>query len=92
MRMSSIRLFPRAPCFSTALLYDLRVTTQAHSVEDVLVEIAASQAILNDLLLHLIDIGKADLGTSRSWPTLLKSQSFFEKVASFERGRDASAA
>ncbi len=86
------QVIPQSAVFLTALVYDLSVATQNRPIDEVLAEMSSGQALLNDLLLLLIDIGKADPGTSRSWPTLLKSQSFFEKVASFVRGYAARAA
>jgi hypothetical protein len=45
--------------------------------------------LLNRIIHDLIVVAKSDPGTSRSWPTMLKSQGFFEKVASFLKGRIA---
>ena len=64
-----------------------RTAVHAPQVDDVIAEIRARPDILNELLVHLIDIAKNDQGASKSWPTLLKSQPFFERVATFLKGR-----
>lgn len=85
------QVIPQSAVFITALLYDLRVAGQKHSIDNVLKELSGSSSLINELLVQLIDIAKEDPNASKSWPTLLKSQAFFEKVASFLRGRLTSA-
>jgi hypothetical protein len=69
------------------LVFDNEVTTKKRSVDEVIKEAEETPHLYNDLLMHIIDIAKSDDDASRSWPTLLKSQAFFEKVASFLKGR-----
>jgi hypothetical protein len=83
------QVIPQSAVFLAALVFDLRVVAQKLSVESLLGELGSNHNLLNELIHRLIDIGKAQRGTSRSWPTLLKSQSFFENVASLARGKAA---
>jgi hypothetical protein len=85
------QVIPQSALFLTAILFDLRVTVQRRHVEDVIQEVEAGSDILNALTFDLIEVAKADPSTSKSWPTLLKSQPFFEKIVSFERGRASQA-
>ena len=81
------QVIPQSAVFLTALVFDDQIVTKGRQVDDVIAEIRARPDILNELLVHLIDIAKNDQGASKSWPTLLKSQPFFERVATFLKGR-----
>ena len=81
------QVIPQSATFLAALVYDYAVVANGQPIEDVLAQIKKSPALLSELLMHLIDTAKKDDGASKSWPTLLKSQAFFEKVANFLRGR-----
>jgi hypothetical protein len=83
------QVVPQSAVFLAALVFDLRVRAQGKAVEELLSELSSSNDLLNELVCRLIDIGKSQRGASRSWPTLLKSQAFFENVASFARGGSA---
>ena len=81
------QVIPQSAVFLTALVFDYAVVAKKARVEDVIADLQKSGALLPELLTHLINIAKGDQGASKSWPTLLKSQAFFEKVATFLRGR-----
>jgi hypothetical protein len=86
------QVIPQSALFLTAILFDLRVTLQGRRIEDVIQEVKAGNDILNALTFDFIEVAKTDPNASKSWPTLLKSQPFFEKILSFERGRAAQTA
>jgi hypothetical protein len=81
------QVVPQSAIFLTALVFDYAVVAKQRRVEEVLQEIGQSQSLLSELLMHLIDTVKGDPSSSKSWPTLLKSQVFFDRVAAFLRGR-----
>jgi hypothetical protein len=81
------QVVPQSAIFLTALVFDYAVVAKQRQVEEVLQEIGQSQSLLCELLMHLIDTVKGDPSSSKSWPTLLKSQVFFDRVAAFLRGR-----
>lgn len=81
------QVVPQSALFLAALAYDYRVVTQKRLAASLVEELDAGHELLNELLAHLIDVAKSDRSLSKSWPTLLKSQSFFEKVASYLKGR-----
>jgi hypothetical protein len=85
------QVIPQSALFLTAMVFDLRVTIQGRAVEDVIQELESRNEILNALIFDAIGVAQDDPGLSKSWPTLLKSQPFFDKVASFQRGRAAEA-
>jgi hypothetical protein len=81
------QVVPQSAIFLTALIFDYAVAAKRRPVEEVLQEIGQSQSLPCELLMRLIDTVKSDPSSSKSWPTLLKSQVFFDKVAAFLRGR-----
>ena len=81
------QVIPQSAIFLTALAFDYAVTIKKREVGEVINELKAGPGLLNELLTHLIDVAKGDQGAAKSWPTLLKSQVFFEKVSNFLKGR-----
>jgi hypothetical protein len=68
-------------------VFDLRVINQGKNVDELIQELKEKNTVLNSLIFDVIEVAKDDSNLAKSWPTLLKSQPFFDKVASFERGR-----
>jgi AIPR protein len=83
------QVIPQSAIFLMAAVYELRVVLQGRSIEDVIEELGRPNfSILNELLSQTISFAAADQSFSKSWPTLLKSQAFFEKFTSYLRGRE----
>lgn len=85
------QVIPQSALFLTAMVFDLRVTIQSHVIADVISELEKENEILNNLIFDAIEVAQHDPSLSKSWPTLLKSQPFFDKVTSFQRGQIAQA-
>jgi hypothetical protein len=83
------QVIPQSALFLTALVFDLCVMIQGRTVDQVIQDLGAGNEILNALTFDIIEVAKNDTSLAKSWPTLLKSQPFFDKVASFQRGRAA---
>jgi hypothetical protein len=83
------QVIPQSALFLTALVFDLRVMSQGRDVDALIKELEAGNEVLNNLIFDVIVVTKDDINLAKSWPTLLKSQPFFDRVASFERGRAA---
>ena len=83
------QVIPQSALFLTAMVFDVRVTIQGRAIDDVIEELENGHEILNALTVDLIEVAQDDPSLSKSWPTLLKSQPSFDKVASFQRGRAA---
>lgn len=81
------QVVPQCATFLTGLLFDQEVGQKKRDIEVVIKDVETAPTLFAELLTHVIDTAKADEGASKSWPTLLKSQVFFEKVATFLRGR-----
>jgi hypothetical protein len=80
------QVVPQSATFLTALLFDREVVLKGSKIEDVIKVVQSSHEPYCDLLLHIIDTAAFDDRASKSWPTLLKSQAFFEKVSTYLRG------
>ena len=83
------QVIPQSALFLTALVFDLRVINQGKNVDELIQELKENNTVLNSLIFDIIEAAKDNSSLAKSWPTLLKSQPFFDKVASFERGRIA---
>jgi len=82
------QVIPQSAIFLTAAVYELRVALQGRSIQEVVEELSSPDfSVLNELLIQTIDFAAADPSFSKSWPTLLKSQAFFEKFAVYLKGR-----
>ncbi len=81
------QIIPQSALFLTAMVFDLRVTLQGRSVEEVITELENTNEILNSLIVDAIKVAQSDDNMAKSWPTLLKSQPFFDKLATFQRGK-----
>lgn len=82
------QVIPQSAIFLIAAVYELRVVLQSRSIYDVIDELGSQDfSVLNELLIQTIEFATADPSFSKSWPTLLKSQAFFEKFAIYLKGR-----
>lgn len=84
------QVIPQSAVFLTAMVFDSIIANQGKTVDEVVGMLANDVAHLNSIMTDLIRVAKDDPGTSRSWPTLLKSQGFFEKVAAYLKGKASS--
>jgi hypothetical protein len=85
------QVIPQSAVFLTAIVFDFLVTAKSNAIDDVIDDLQSHSDLLNEIINNLIVVAKSDPGTSRSWPTMLKSQGFFERVASFLKGTLAGA-
>jgi hypothetical protein len=86
------QVVPQSAIFLTAAVFELRVALQRRPIDVVVDELSAADfTVLNELLLQTIDFAGQDESFSKSWPTLLKSQAFFEKFATYLKGRASAA-
>ena len=76
------QVIPPSTVFLTAIVFDDWVNVRARPVQELVDALEAGQfAILNQEIEALIDIRLQLGGESRSWPTLLKSQTLYEDFA-----------
>ena len=84
------QVVPQSAVFLAALAYEDWVRIHSQDLHDLLSALdAANPQIFRDHLDLLIRYGKSDKSMASSWPTLLKSQAFFENVASYLKGLHA---
>jgi hypothetical protein len=90
------QVVPQSAVFLSAIIFEERVAIQRQAIDDVVQELSKSGftafTALTEKLALLIEFTDQDQNLSKSWPTLLKSQSFFENFASYLRGRVGTAA
>lgn len=80
------QVIPQSAVFLTAITFEI-AAAHGEDIEALAGELEADPKRLNQAVEALIDVAKADPNASRSWPTLLKSQGFFEKVAQSLKGK-----
>lgn len=84
------QVIPQSAIFLTAAVFDFRARMQRRPIAQVIEELERNDFhVLNDLVEQTIDFAAADESFSKSWPTLLKSQAFFDKFMSFIKGRES---
>jgi hypothetical protein len=82
------QVIPQSAVFLCAILFEEWVTLKKGAVEDFIKQLeTGNQEVIKDTLELLITFAKSDPKLAKSWPTLLKSQSFFDNFASFLKGR-----
>ncbi|MEO1329845.1 MAG: AIPR family protein [Pseudomonadota bacterium] len=81
------QVIPQSAVFLTALAYEREVRLRSKLINSLIEGMNQDQSVLNELVETIIEVAKNDDDLSKSWPTLLKSQSFFEKVASYIKGQ-----
>ena len=84
------QVIPQSAIFLIALLFDFHVLTKQIRIEIIIEKIEKDFSMLNELIFELIVHARQRNSSSKSWPSLLKSQVFFENVASYLQGRSAS--
>jgi hypothetical protein len=81
---------PQSVIFLCALLFERYIHGQKWSMEQMLNSIQADKPSIATEMLHLVikytKEHPADI--NKSWPTLMKSQAFFEQVAAYIKGQD----
>lgn len=83
------QVVPQSAVFMTGILFD-ESTATGRSLPDVVAQIAGGDyTLINQHLEQVIDLVKQDARFSKSWPTLLKSQSFFDQYTLFLKGKRA---
>jgi hypothetical protein len=86
------QVIPQSAIFLTAIIYQIEVITLDRSIDEVVAELVGGDySLLTNCLDQLISFAEDDQDSSKSWPTLLKSQTFYENFVSFLRGRISSA-
>lgn len=74
------QVIPQSAIFLTAAVFDLRVMIQQKAITETIEELERREfGVLNELVEQSIDFAAGNVAFSKSWPTLLKSQTFFEK-------------
>jgi AIPR protein len=82
------QVIPQSAVFLSAIVFEDWVTLMGRRIEDLIQKLEASDySILIEKLESIIELAKGDPRLAKSWPTLLKSQSFFDTCASFLKGR-----
>lgn len=81
------QVVPQSAVFLTALAFKEWVGIGGRPVADLLADMEKGDfALLQRLLLVILQYGKSQPLLQRSWPTLLKSQQFFDNVAAYLKG------
>lgn len=82
------QVVPQSSIFLCAILFEERVRILEETPEDLLEELDDDVIPILDKLRLIIEFAKANPQiANKSWPTLLKSQAFFENVVSYLRGQ-----
>ena len=87
------QVIPQSVIFLCALLFEKYVKVEGLSMEQMLETIKENQpSIATDILYLVIKFSKEHpKEAGKSWPTLMKNDTFFEQVAAYIKGRhDAS--
>jgi len=86
------QVVPQSAIFLTAAVFDLCIGMRERPIADVIEELERPDfTALNELLDQTISFAAKDDSFSKSWPTLLKSQAFFEKFMAYMKGRESAA-
>lgn len=81
------QVVPQCAVFLSALLFEEWVRLRRKDIVGLLKNLDAGDlSIVQRNLASLIRYAKSDTKLSKSWPTLLKSQAFFDNVASYLKG------
>lgn len=86
------QVIPQSVVFLTALLFERYVRQENWCVDRVIESIAPDGPSIATETLHLVlqyAVSRPDDTQGKSWPTLLKSQAFFDKVAAYILGQKA---
>lgn len=82
------QVVPQSSIFLSAILFEERVRILDESPQDLLDELAQSVQPMLDKLNSIIEYARENPQVAnKSWPTLLKSQPFFENVVSYLKGK-----
>lgn len=86
------QVIPQSAVFLCAILFDEHVKIKTGLPEQLIQDLSASgSGRIQQVLEVIIDQGVSNPeAANKSWPTLLKSQTFFELVSTFLRGRASS--
>lgn len=82
------QVIPQSAVFLCAIAFEVEVTIRGRTVDEVVSELEGAdyESIIQYLDL-LIRFASKDKNLSASWPTLLKSQSFYDRFVSYLKGR-----
>lgn len=82
------QVIPQSSIFVSAILFEEQVRILDGTAEDLLSELDEDVQPIIDKLSIVIDYAKENPQiANKSWPTLLKSQTFFENVVSYLKGK-----
>jgi len=74
-------MIPQSAVFLTALVFAQEVRIRGRGIDDVIEEIdGGNAAVINDMLYSILSFQQGDDRWSKAWPTLLKSQAFFNAL------------
>jgi hypothetical protein len=82
------QVVPQCAVFITAVVFEEQIYLNGKLVSDLL-KLPESEifSVINRHMEQIIDLVKQDSRLAKSWPTLMKSQSFFETYSAFLKGR-----
>ena len=87
------QVVPQSAIFLTAAVFEYRIGMQRDQIGELVGELARGDFdLLNRLIEQTIGVAATDDSFSKSWPTLLKSQAFYEKFMAYIKGRESAAA
>lgn len=82
------QVIPQCAVFVSSLLFWKYTVLQKQSADALLTDLDKRVDIIAEALKSMIDFAKSNPGNAtKSWPTLLKSQTFFNNVVAYETGR-----
>lgn len=82
------QVIPQSGIFLCAITFEIEVKTQGRSIEEVVTELEGSDySKITEYLELIIQFVSTDESPAASWPTLLKSQSFYDRFSSYLKGR-----
>jgi hypothetical protein len=82
------QVVPQCAVFISSLLFWKYTTLEKRSIDDLMADLERDDRVIASALHSMIEFAKNHpKNASKSWPTLLKSQSFFNNVMAYEMGK-----
>ena len=81
------QVIPQSVVFLSAIMFEIEVILLGKTMEDLISELEdENYSIITEYLELLMKFGSDDKEITSSWPTLLKSQPFYDRFSSFVKG------
>lgn len=81
------QVIPQSVVFLSAIMFEIEVNLLGRSIDDLISELAAENySNTNQYLEKIIQFASEDKDNTSSWPTLLKSQAFYDRFSSYFKG------